>query len=159
MYRNNVAALTCTALMRIGTRMATGFDREFDEHGMTQALFRTLLAVWEEGGAQGIAPSVLADRLLLERATVTVLTTRLVERGLLARLPGENRRTFNLVLTEKGDETLNGLGPPAIALARQTLEGIPTAEIEQLYSLLQRIEERLRGAVEPTPPPVRKEGE
>ena len=43
-------------LMRIGTRMATGFDQHFAELGITQAQFRILLAVWEQGGAAGIAP-------------------------------------------------------------------------------------------------------
>jgi DNA-binding MarR family transcriptional regulator len=125
---------------------------------MTQALFRTLLAVWEEGGEGGIAPSVLADHLLLERATVTVLTTRLVERGLIARAPGENRRTFNLVLTQKGGETLSRLGPLAISLAEQTMEGITEPDLEQLYALLQRIEDRLRGTQTPLPSPADNEG-
>ena len=138
--------------------MATGFDRKFEEQGMTQALFRTLLAVWEAGGTEGISPSVLAEHLLLERATVTVLTTRLVDRGMLARVPGENRRTFNLVLTEQGGETLDRLGKPAIALAEQTLEGIGAADIAHLYSLLQRIEDRLRGEVA-VPNTHEKEGE
>lgn len=138
--------------------MATGFDRKFEEQGMTQALFRTLLAVWEEGGSEGIAPSVLAEHLLLERATVTVLTTRLVDRGMLARVPGANRRTFNLVLTEKGGETLDRLGRPAIALAEQTLEGIGDVDIAHLYALLQRIEDRLRGETS-VPNSNDKEGE
>src|SRR4028118_1594151 len=89
----------CTALMRLGTRMATAFDQHFAAEGITQAQFRTLLAVWELGGEEGVAPSVLAEKLFLERATVTVLTTRLVERGWLERAAGENRRTFRLVLT------------------------------------------------------------
>ena len=78
----------CTALMRIGTRMATGFDQHFAELGITQAQFRILLAVWELGGTDGIAPSVLANHLLIERGTISILTNRMIERGWLVRKPG-----------------------------------------------------------------------
>ena len=76
-----LASWVCRALMRIGTRMATGFDQHFAELGVTQAQFRILLAVWEQGGAQGIAPSVLANHFLIERSTISILTNRMVERG------------------------------------------------------------------------------
>jgi hypothetical protein len=71
--------------------MATGFDQHFATLGITQSQFRVLLAVWEQGGSEGIAPSVLADHLLIERGTVSVLTNRMMEIGWLARRPGENR--------------------------------------------------------------------
>lgn len=148
----------CTALMRIGTRMATGFDRWFADRGLTQAQFRTLLAVWEQGGEAGVAPSVLADHLLIERATVTVLTTRLVERGLLARQPGENRRTFRLVLTEPGGRLLQEFVPHAVALADWTLAGIPVEELSELSALLEKIEKRLR-EMETEAPSIVKETE
>src|SRR5687768_15250257 len=96
----------CTALMRIGTRMATGFDQHFADLGSTQAQFRSLLAVWKQGGAEGIAPSVLADHLLIGRGTISILTNRMVERGWLARKPGENRRTYRLTLTAKSRQLL-----------------------------------------------------
>jgi DNA-binding MarR family transcriptional regulator len=86
--------------------MATGFDQHFADLGITQAQFRILLAVWEQGGAEGIAPSVLAHHLLIERGTISVLTNRMVERGWLARRPGENRRTFRLTLTQTGRQLL-----------------------------------------------------
>lgn len=136
----------CTALMRIGTRMATSFDRIFADTGITQALFRTLLAVCEVGGAQGITPSALAEHLLIERATVTVLTTRLVERGLLERVPGENRRSFRLVLTPEGGRMLDRVIPRAVKLADETLDGIERADLECAWTLLQAIERRLREA-------------
>ena len=67
--------------------MATVFDQKFARFGLTQAQFRVLLAICE-AGRDGIAPSTLAAQLLIERATVSVLTTRLVERGWLARTAG-----------------------------------------------------------------------
>ena len=136
----------CMALMRLGTRMATVFDQRFAALGITQAQFRTLLAIRELGGQQGVAPSTLAEHLLLERATVTVLTARLVEMGLLARAPGANRRTFRLVLTATGGEKLRQVIPAAIDLAEQTLQGVGQDEMAGLEGLLTTIEVRVRAS-------------
>src|SRR5919204_6157924 len=121
MDNENLTATVCTALMRIGTRMATGVDQHFAKQGITQAQFRILLEVWEQGGTDGIAPSVLADRLLIERGTASVLTNRMVERGWLTRKTGENRRTYRLGLTASGKEVLQKVIPRAVALADHVL--------------------------------------
>lgn len=135
----------CMALMRIGTRMATGFDQHFAELGITQAQFRILLAVWEQGGAQGIAPSALATYLLIERGTTSILTNRMVELGWLAREPGENRRTYRLLLTASGRQLLDKVIPLAIELADHTLTGISPAQLSQMRTNLELIETSLRG--------------
>jgi DNA-binding MarR family transcriptional regulator len=135
----------CTALMRIGTRMVTGFDQHFADLGVTQAQFRILLAVWEQGGAEGIAPSVLADYLLIERGTTSILTNRMVELGWLARKPGENRRTYRLTLTPVGRQLLEKVIPLAVQLADHTLAGISPTQLLQLRTNLELIEARLRG--------------
>ena len=143
------ASRVCMALMRLGTRMATVFDQRFASLDITQAQFRTLLAVWEQSGAAGgggVAPSALAEHLLLERATVTVLTTRLVERGLLAREPGPNRRTFRLVLTRAGEERLRTVIPAAMALAEETLRDVDRDDLARLEGMLEAIEARVRAS-------------
>jgi DNA-binding MarR family transcriptional regulator len=131
-------------MMRLGTRMAAMFDQAFAPIGMTQALFRTLLAVWEQGGNEGITPSALADYLLIERASVTILTQRLVEQGLLERRPGENRRTFRLVLTEAGRARLEEFTPHAIALADKTLSEFSPESLTQFWETLQQLEAHIR---------------
>ena len=136
-------AALCTALMRVGTRMATIFDQKFSRFGLTQAQFRVLLAVWE-AGEEGVTPSALADRLLIERGTVSVLTARLVERGWLARRPGENRRTFLLVLTEAGTARLQEVLPHAVALADETLTGFRREDLHGTLALLDQLEAHLR---------------
>lgn len=129
--------------------MATGFDQYFAELGITQAQFRILLAVWEQGGTQGVAPSVLADYLLIERGTISVLTNSMVERGWLARQAGENRRTYRLTLTSTSAQLLDKVTPRAVELADQTLAGIPPSQLRQLRANLELIESRLRGQTPP----------
>ena len=141
---NYLGSEVCTALMRIGTRMAAGFDQHFSRVGITQAQFRTLLAIHQEGGREGITPSALADHLLIERATVSVLTRRMVERGWLARAPGVSRRTFRLVLTRAGTQTLQKLIPLAVELADETVSDISVTRLRQMHTSLDLIEARLR---------------
>ncbi len=129
--------------------MATHFDQHFAEAGITQAQFRVLLAVGD-AEASGITPSALAEHLLIERATTSVLTTRLVERGLLLRLPGDNRRTFNLALTEEGAALLHQIVPAAVMLADDTLRGVTAAEQREGQKLLAEIERHLREATGPS---------
>lgn len=125
--------------------MATGFDQHFAELGITQAQFRILLAVWEQGGAEGIAPSILANYLLIERGTISILTNRMVELKWLARKPGENRRTYRLTLTSQGKQLLKKVIPLAVELADHTLAGISPAQLRQMRRNLELIEASLRG--------------
>ena len=125
--------------------MATGFDQHFAELGITQAQFRILLAVWEQGDVEGVAPSVLADYLLIERGTISVLTNRMVERGWLTREPGENRRTHRLTLTATGRQLLVTVIPRAVELADHTLSGISPTQLRQMRANLELIETTLRG--------------
>ena len=145
MNDNLLTSWICTALMRIGTRMATGFDQHFAELGITQAQFRILLAVWEQGGAEGIAPSVLANHLLIERGTISILSNRMVELGWLKREPGENRRTYRLRLTSAGRQLLDQVIPLAIELADRTLLGISPDQLREMRANLELMEASLRG--------------
>jgi DNA-binding MarR family transcriptional regulator len=132
--------------------MATVFDQTFARFEITQAQFRVLLAVHENRGPEGMAPSVLADYLLLERATVSVLTQRMVERGLLERVPGANRRSFLLRLTRKGLSLLEEVIPHAILLANETLAGNSQDDLHMAMGFLERLEGNLRGTTSPDGP-------
>jgi len=140
----SLASLVCTALMRIGTHMATGFDQHFAEQKMTQAQFRMLLSTWLEGRHEGVTPSRLADHMLVERATVSALSRVLVERGWLKRIAGENRRSHRLVLTPAGGRQLEQLAPLAVQLAEDTLADLSKAQLKALLESLDLIESRLR---------------
>jgi DNA-binding MarR family transcriptional regulator len=148
MRGETLQAWICTAMMRIGTRMATGFDQHFAGFGITQAQFRLLLAVLSEGGSQGIAPSSLADHLLIERGTVSVLSSRMVKQGWLKRKPGENRRSHRLVITEAGGQVLQNVAPLALDLAETTLAGFSPEQLDAMRASLELIENKLRALPE-----------
>jgi len=143
MSNDDLPGAVCTAVMRVGSKTVGGFDAVFRRLDLTQAQFRTLLSVWQAGN-EGIASSVLADQLLIDRATITPLTTKLVDRGLIERVPGENRRTFQLRMTAEGLALIDRALPHAVALADETLTEFSTDELAQLLGLLDRLENSLR---------------
>jgi DNA-binding MarR family transcriptional regulator len=139
-----LASRVCLALMRVGTRMAVGFDQKFTHFGLTQAQFRLLIAVWNLGGHEGATPSALADYLFLERATVSVMINKLLNEGLLTKHSGENRRSYKLTLNEKSGALMRAMGPEATSLADSTLEAFAPEELAQLETHLKALEARLR---------------
>lgn len=124
--------------------MVTLFDQNFADYHITQAQFRVLLEIEDRGGDTGIAPSVLADHLLIERGTVTVLTSRLVDQGWLMRMPGENRRTFRLCLTAAGRSKLEEVVPLAVSLADEALDSVAREKLQMLLKHLAKLEAHLR---------------
>ena len=99
-----------TTFLRLGTRLATVFDRQFSASGIDQLLFRALLAISElESIADvGADPSRLADYLLLDLAVAMALIHRLIALGALE--PDTNR----LRLTPQGQGTLAEMMPSVI---------------------------------------------
>ena len=124
--------------------MATLFDQNLAGHGITQAQFRVMWGIRELGDEAGVAPSILADHLLIERGTVTVLTNRMVQLGWLSRMPGENRRTFRLCLTQAGRSKFREAIPPAILLADRVTDGADREELQQVLKHLAELESHLR---------------
>lgn len=131
----------CTAIMRIGSRMGSIFDIEMADFGLTQAQFRTLLAIWQRGQ---VAPGQLAEELLLDRASISLLTGKMLEAGWLERLPGENRRSFKLQITPAGDEKLQNAIQPAIDLANRTIGCLRAEQAQQFGVAVELLEAHVR---------------
>ncbi|MBX3006345.1 MAG: MarR family transcriptional regulator [Anaerolineales bacterium] len=146
MNRPTLESEVCTALIRVGTRMAAGFDQRFAEFSLTQAQFRTLVGVIMLDRGEGITPSELADHLFVERATLSVVAQALVKRGLLVRRPGANRRSHRLSLTEAGIAILQQSIAPALQLADETVQGLSQAALQNMLASLNHLEAHLRQA-------------
>ncbi len=134
----------CLALMRVGIRMAVGFNQHFEKLGLTQAQFRVVLAVWNLGGSTGVTPTELAEYLFLERATVSVLLKKLFDKQLLAQQPGENRRSYRVTLTAQGADLLRRVSPTAQTHANDIFTGFPDDDVQRFEDMLSTLESRLR---------------
>jgi DNA-binding MarR family transcriptional regulator len=88
-------------------------NRIAEKHGMNSLDVNLLLAVRRQQSSQIVRPSDLWRRFDLAPSVITYRIDRLVELGLLVRVPHpEDRRALHLRLTQKGDTSI-------IAIVRQ----------------------------------------
>ncbi len=122
--------------------------RRFDERarslGATRAQWKALLGISRH---EGIHQGGLADMLEVEPITLCRLIDRMEESGLVERRRDPNdRRAWQLFLTEKALPVLDDLHAHGTALTTQALRGIPEERIAELSDILHRIRENLADA-------------
>ncbi len=94
------------------------------------------LAAAEEGKAASIGE--LAARTRTDQSSVSVVVTRLEERGLVVRRPAAtDARRVEVVLTSKGRKIAATAEPPAQARMMATLEQLPATKLTILRSGLE----------------------
>lgn len=108
------------------------------EHGIAQGEAHILALLAQSGPA---TVGALHDALAHKRSTLTSILDRLVERGLVTRETGTDRRTFVVALTRKGKrvamETLQHLLDLEAAIKRKF--GVPA--LDSFLSVVAAIEE------------------
>ncbi len=115
-------------------------------HGITRREWR-LVALLAEAGE--LPSSELADRVRLDRARTSRAVTSLVDKRLLARIPGAaDRRYATLRLTEAGRALHAALLPQVAAINRDLAAALTDDEAQVLDRALARLEERARALSE-----------
>jgi DNA-binding MarR family transcriptional regulator len=96
------------------------------------------------GAGQALPPSVIGERLLITRATVTALVDSLERRRLVRRRPHPGDRRMLLVeLTSDGLAMVEGLMPAIHGAERTWAADLNPAEKEALVNLLGKLQRRL----------------
>ncbi|WP_199565579.1 MarR family winged helix-turn-helix transcriptional regulator [Spongiactinospora rosea] len=96
---------------RVTRLVETAVDEVFVRHGLRSGEFDVLAALRRSGAPFTMIPSELSAVLMMSRAGMTNRLDRLEQAGLIERrLDAADRRSFQVVLTDKGrtviDETL-----------------------------------------------------
>ena len=113
----------------------------FARHGVYEGQQFVLRSLWRE---DGLTPGQIARRLGLATPTVTRAATRMEAAGLLRREPHPtDGRLVRLVLTDRGRELEQVIGPEMRALTEQTLAGLSTGERAELIRALSRVHRNL----------------
>ncbi|HSH05167.1 MAG TPA: MarR family transcriptional regulator [Anaerolineae bacterium] len=100
-----------------------------------------LLSVWEE---EGLTQTELADRLQIQRATVTNSVNRLEKGGLLERRPDpDDGRIYRIYLTDKGRQIHNATRPVWDEMETAITTGLTPAEAATLHQLLAQVAHNL----------------
>ena len=120
------------------------FDERARAHGATRAQWRALLGISLH---QGINQGGLAEWLEVEPITLCRMIDRMEEAGLVERRRDPNdRRAWQLFLTDKALPTLDVLRGTGAGLTAQALDGLSPAQVADLFAALNRIRQNLQQA-------------
>lgn len=117
------------------------FDARARSIGVTGPQWRVLTALKRD---EGIHQSRLADLIEVEPISLCRMVDRLQEAGLVERRPSPNdRRAWQLYLTEKARDLVAQLRDPAYATLTEALDGLTESDREHLARSLEKILQNL----------------
>jgi len=130
------SANTCAmALVHTGETFLASVDRALRHHRLSRA-GREALAVLD-GAGQPLAPTAIAERLIVTTASVTSLLDTLERRGLVERRPDPtDRRRLLIVITPDGKAIVDQFLPEVVALQTAALAPLTEDQRRQLVELL-----------------------
>ncbi|NRF30045.1 MarR family winged helix-turn-helix transcriptional regulator [Vibrio coralliilyticus] len=116
---------------------AKTFDTELKKHGLTIALWPTLMCLWEE---EGVTQRDIAQKSKVENSTTTRTLDKLENLGLVERQPDPNsRRAFRIYLTDEGRALKETLVPIPMAINQKLLSSLEPKERDEIIRLLQKM--------------------
>lgn len=131
---------TAQDLLRLAKRLLTGFAEQFAMHGLSPGRYALLMAL--KASPTPIAPSELADRLGVTRATVTGLIAGLARDGLVAYAEADanDRRRKAIALTDVGSGLLETVAPDIFRQMTALLSPLEASEKGALAAIIHKIE-------------------
>ncbi|MCF7502621.1 MULTISPECIES: MarR family transcriptional regulator [Vibrio] len=121
----------------IANKASKDFDLELKKHGLTIALWPTLMCLWEE---EGITQRDIAAKSKVENSTTTRTLDKLEKLELVERRADPNsRRSFRIYLTEKGKALQETLIPIPMKLNKELVSALDPQEQQQMISLLKKL--------------------
>ncbi|MFY2507473.1 MarR family winged helix-turn-helix transcriptional regulator [Vibrio pectenicida] len=116
---------------------AKTFDTELKKHGLTIALWPTLMCLWEE---EGVTQREIAQKSKVENSTTTRTLDKLENLGLVERqVDPFSRRSFRIYLTDKGRALKETLVPIPMAINQKLLSSLELSERDEIIRLLQKM--------------------
>lgn len=113
------------------------FDQRVADLGVTRSQWTMIAAV---ARFPGMTQRTIAETLEITEASAGRLIDKLCQEGMLRRTPrDDDRRAYNVEVTEQTEPLLGQLGIIAEQLEKETFHGLTEAELEQLFSLLGKI--------------------
>ncbi|MEZ8878434.1 MarR family winged helix-turn-helix transcriptional regulator [Vibrio lentus] len=121
----------------VANKASKDFDVELKQHGLSLALWPTLMCLWEE---EGITQRDIAAKSKVENSTTTRTLDKLAKLELVERRADPNsRRSFRIYLTEKGKALEEQLVPIPIRLNKELMNELDAEEQQQMIKLLQKM--------------------
>ncbi|MEJ2418538.1 MAG: MarR family winged helix-turn-helix transcriptional regulator [Exilibacterium sp.] len=124
-------------LRRAHQYASANLSSKLKEYGLSPAQHAVLLRLFE---VRRVSQNELGRLVAMERANIHSIVNRLLAQGLIvAKKDGRDARKNVICLSGKGRRLVKTLAPLHNEATAQVLSVLSKVEIEQLYSLLQRI--------------------
>ena len=132
-------------ISRLARHLDLARRQAFTEHGIESWEFDVLSALRRSGAPYELSPGRLLRETLVTSGTMTNRVDRLVERGLVERLPDPRDRRGVLVrLSAAGKRTVDGAFETLLASERELLADLSEGERRDLAGMLRRLMRPLR---------------
>lgn len=129
-------------LLRVAKRMLGSFGDAFAAYGLSPGRYAVLMAL--DIQRPSMAPSEIADRLGVTRATITGLIDGLTRDGLVACAPeGTDRRRKAIGLTAKGEALIDNVVPDIFKRMADLTAPLTPDERRTAIRLLGKVEDGL----------------
>ncbi|AAW88191.1 MarR family winged helix-turn-helix transcriptional regulator [Aliivibrio fischeri] len=121
----------------IANQASKRFETELKQHGLTVALWPTMMCLWEE---EGVTQRDIAEKSKVENSTTTRTLDKLEKLGLVERQADPNsRRSFRIYLTDEGRALKETLLPIPIKVNKEILSSLDLNEQKEMIRLLQKM--------------------
>jgi MarR family transcriptional regulator, organic hydroperoxide resistance regulator len=120
---------------------AKALASELAPHGIPSGHWSVLRVLWEE---EGMSQVELADRMRVEKASLTGVLDAMERRALILRTRNaEDRRKVNITLSPQGHALKQRLLPFGLKINRKATRGMSAKEVDELRRSLARLIENL----------------
>ncbi|MCG7498237.1 MarR family transcriptional regulator [Vibrio sp. Of7-15] len=121
----------------VALKLKNELDAGLKEHGLSIALWPTLMCLWEE---EGVTQREIAIKSKVESSTTTRTIDKLVKLNLVERQDDPNsRRSFRIYLTDEGRALKDKLIHLPTQINEAALSSLNDEEQDQMISLLQKM--------------------
>ncbi|MGF1807383.1 MarR family transcriptional regulator [Aliivibrio sifiae] len=121
----------------IANQASKNFEAELKQHGLTVALWPTMMCLWEE---EGVTQRDIAEKSKVENSTTTRTLDKLEKLGLVERQADPNsRRSFRIYLTDEGRALKETLLPIPVKVNKEALSSLDLNEQKEMIRLLQKM--------------------
>jgi DNA-binding MarR family transcriptional regulator len=122
---------------------AKAIAAELAPFGLVAGQWSVLRALWVE---EGLSQVDLADRMRVEKASLTTVLEVMDKQGLIRRTRNSSdRRKVNIYLTQKSQRLRDDLLPFVGKINRKATRGMSSAEVDAFRALLCRVIANLEG--------------
>ncbi|PSU44681.1 MarR family transcriptional regulator [Photobacterium frigidiphilum] len=121
----------------VANKLKNDFDTELKKHGLTIALWPTLMCLWEE---EGVTQREIAIKSKVESSTTTRTIDKLERLNLVERRDDpQSRRSFRIYLTDEGRALQSTLIHIPVDINESMLSSLDSEEQEQMLGLLKKL--------------------